>query len=579
MRSKFFSPCRMPLEKEPLKGKVFVFTGDMSISRDNARTKVVVLGGRCTTVPSSKTTFLVVGESPGVSKMQKAKELGIRILNEEEFVQLIRENEKGLGDAMEVDVSPGNTRNDNGTALSNIWSEKYRPSKKDEIVGNVGISKQLEDYLQGRTKYKAALLSGQPGIGKTTMAHVVCKYLGFDIVEFNASDVRSKSEIGSKIRGFVNSQSVFLGVSRKKVLIMDEVDGMSSDRGGIPELVNVIKEAVIPIICICNDRNNLKIRTLSNHCLDLRFRKPDPRQMLSRIKYILDREGKKISDGLLNEIISKSSGDMRYSIGMAQSIALKRALTPSVAESFVRKNVMKNVFDIAGEVFQRRSITEKIDLYFEDYSLIPLFVNENILKTPFKSARDLSECFDSISLGDIVEKLMRGTNQDWSLAPLHAVYSVAMPTEGRPLTKKMMFPSWLGQNSKHLKAERILYTASVHSSCKIRADSEEIRKYALELILKKHAYHLKTHCIDKALDDITNYDMTKEDIVGLESVIPSGAEIFEGVERKARTLLDREYKKLKRKLPYVEVEKYKNGDSEGQNSDEEMLPCREDLDA
>ncbi|AFN83090.1 DNA replication factor C subunit [Encephalitozoon romaleae SJ-2008] len=566
----------MSLEKEPLKGKVFVFTGDMKISRDDAKTKVMVLGGRCTTVPSSKTTFLVTGENPGASKMQKAKELGIEILNEEDFTKLIKNNEKELDNVIEIGIDTGgNSRVTDVSSLSGIWSEKYRPSKKNEIVGNVGIVKQLEDYLQGHTKYKAVLLSGQPGVGKTTMAHVVCKYLGLDVVEFNASDVRSKSEISSKIRSFVNSQSVYSRESKKKVLIMDEVDGMSSDRGGIPELVNVIKEAMIPIICICNDRNNLKIRTLSNHCLDLRFRKPDPRQMLSRIRYIIDKEGKRISDGLLNEIIAKSNGDIRYAICMVQSIALRKMVSPSIAKSFVRKNVMKNVFDIAGEVFQRKSISEKIDLYFEDYSLIPLFVSENILKTPFKSARDLTECFDSISLGDVVEKLIRGADQDWSLAPLHAVYSVVIPTKGRPLTKKMMFPSWLGQNSKHSKAERILYMASMHSSCKIRVNTEELRKYALELILKKHAYHLKTHCIDKAIDDIADYDMTKEDITGLGSILPGGADLFEGVERKARFLLDKEYKKLKRKLPYVEVQKDKDDDDEGQSESEEVPPYRE----
>lgn len=61
--------------------------------------------------------------------------------------------------------------------------------------------------------------------------------------------------------------------NRKTVLIMDEVDGMSgSDRGGITKLIQLIKTTKIPIICICNDRNSTKIRTLRNYCLDLSFR-------------------------------------------------------------------------------------------------------------------------------------------------------------------------------------------------------------------------------------------------------------------------------------------------------------------
>ncbi|ADM11606.1 DNA replication factor C subunit [Encephalitozoon intestinalis ATCC 50506] len=565
----------MSLEREPLKGKVFVFTGDMKMSRDDAKARVMVLGGRCTTAPSSKTSFLVVGDNPGPMKIQKANELNIKILNEEEFVKLVESNIDDFSSTPETEKHlKMDPEKGGGSALSSVWNEKYRPKRKDEIIGNPGIMKQLEDYLQGCTKYKAALLSGHPGIGKTTMAHIVCRSLGFDVVEFNASDIRNKSEISSKVRSFTNSQSICSGTSKKKALIMDEVDGMSSDRGGIPELVSVIKKTTIPIICICNDRNNLKIRTLSNHCLDLRFRKPDSRPVLLRIKHILEKEGKRIPDGVLSEIIAKSNGDIRYAISMVQGISLRRTLNSSISTNFVKKSVMKSLFDVAGEVFQRKSVSEKIDLYFEDYSLVPLFVSENVLKTSFKSLGDLSECFDSISLGDVVERLIRGAGQDWSLAPLHAVYSVVIPTRGRPLTKKMMFPSWLGQNSKHLKAERALHTASVHSSCRIRANAEELRKYALELILRRYSCHLKACSIDKAIDNIIEYDMTKEDIDSLGNIVLGGVEMFEGIERKTKIHLDKEYKKLKRKLPYPEVEK-EGHHTESQSSEEEIASYQE----
>lgn len=57
---------------------------------------------------------------------------------------------------------------------------------------------------------------------------------------------------------------------------MDEVDGMAGneDRGGLQELVQLIKTSRIPIICICNDRNSPKMRTLAGYCFDLRFQRP-----------------------------------------------------------------------------------------------------------------------------------------------------------------------------------------------------------------------------------------------------------------------------------------------------------------
>lgn len=67
---------------------------------------------------------------------------------------------------------------------------------------------------------------------------------------------------------------------------MDEVDGMAGneDRGGLQELINLIKSTEIPIVCVCNDRNNPKMRTLANHTFDLRFQKPRLEQI--RVKYL-----------------------------------------------------------------------------------------------------------------------------------------------------------------------------------------------------------------------------------------------------------------------------------------------------
>lgn len=65
---------------------------------------------------------------------------------------------------------------------------------------------------------------------------------------------------------------------------MDEVDGMSGneDRGGVQELIALIKKSKIPIITMCNDRNHPKIRSLANHCFDLRFYKPRIEQIRVR---------------------------------------------------------------------------------------------------------------------------------------------------------------------------------------------------------------------------------------------------------------------------------------------------------
>lgn len=63
---------------------------------------------------------------------------------------------------------------------------------------------------------------------------------------------------------------------------MDEVDGMAGneDRGGIQELINLIKNTNVPIICMCNDRNHQKMRSLVIYCFDLRFGTPKVQQIM-----------------------------------------------------------------------------------------------------------------------------------------------------------------------------------------------------------------------------------------------------------------------------------------------------------
>lgn len=77
--------------------------------------------------------------------------------------------------------------------------------------------------------------------------------LNYQVSEFNASDIRNKSGVG-----LMESSSLNLDIAKnlqKPLIIMDEVDGMSSgDRGGVSAIIQMIKNSKIPIICICNDR-------------------------------------------------------------------------------------------------------------------------------------------------------------------------------------------------------------------------------------------------------------------------------------------------------------------------------------
>jgi replication factor C subunit 1 len=226
--------------------------------------------------------------------------------------------------------------------------DKYKPTAVKNIVGQQGPSGNATKLMNWLSKwyknndgtkkhskpnpwakdndgsaFKAALLSGPPGVGKTTTAHLVSRELQFDVVEFNASDTRSKKLLKEEVSSLLSNTSMHgyaIGASAKpskrRVLIMDEVDGMAGneDRGGVAELIGFIKESQVPIICMCNDRNHPKIRSLANYCFDLRFYKPSTQQIRGAMMSVCFKEGIKIEPTAVDEIINGTGNDIRQTL-------------------------------------------------------------------------------------------------------------------------------------------------------------------------------------------------------------------------------------------------------------------------
>ncbi|KAH0568935.1 hypothetical protein KQX54_021633 [Cotesia glomerata] len=307
--------------------------------------------------------------------------------------------------------------------------EKYRPKMMKQIIGqhtDKSCARKLQAWIlnwhknqNGKVKppkpspwaknddgafYKAALLSGAPGIGKTTTAQVVCNELGYDLVEFNASDTRSKRLLKEEVSTLLSNTSVkgyFSSnkedkTSRKHVLLMDEVDGMAGneDRGGLQELINLIKAADVPIICICNDRNHPKMRTLANYTFDLRFQKPRLEQIRGAMKSLCCKENISISTENLDRLIQSTNFDIRQVIN---HLAMLKGEPVEKKEGRISGDINKDLklgpWDVVRKVFsaeehKNMSIHDKSDLFFHDYNIAGLFVQENYLSVVPKVPKD-----------------------------------------------------------------------------------------------------------------------------------------------------------------------------------------------
>ena len=622
----------IPVAKENcLAGLTFVFTGLLPrIPREQAQNLVKHYGGRVTTAPSSKTSCVVIGNEAGPSKIAKIKKMKIKAIDEDGFLQLLREMPAngGSGEAAQKalikkqeeeekvtlaieDLAEGLKQKYKDNKIgekSDLWTTKYDPMDLSEICGNKGQIEKLSNWLgdwqkslksrfrragkDGLGGYRAILISGPPGIGKTTAAHLAAKLNGYDVLENNASDNRSKALLAEHVTGTVSNRSLlgYLKPGEKNVsrfkrhicLIMDEVDGMSSgDRGGVSQMAAICKTTEVPIILICNDKTSMKMRAFDRVCYDMTFRRPDANALRTRIIGIAKNEGIDITPSVSDQLVSMTSSDMRQIINLLFSFSRTEKNMDFESGQAYGKSAEKSMtlkpFDItarllAGSTFaenSRISLDEKIKYYFDDHDFTPLMIQENYLNTfpssvtngRFASHLDaVVAAADAIADGDLVDKKIRGTQPQWSLMPFHGFMSSIIPSSyvaGQGLGR-YNFTSFLGQNSKRNKNMRLLQEFHSHARLSMSANHDEVRLQYLPLLM---SYKLidpilayKEAGIDEVMELMDSYHLTKDDwsvamdlSVGDKSYAAKAKNLSTGM----KSAFTRNYNKTPHPVPYM----------------------------
>ncbi|CAK1548725.1 unnamed protein product [Leptosia nina] len=684
---------------ECLKDCSFLLTGVLdSFEREEIIAAITKYGGTVKSGISKKVTHVLAGEDAGPAKTAKAEALGIKIIDEDQFINMITELSKKTNnhkdkckesniktenikketekfndkkktpykeksksnDKLDVlvkkekspkDTTPKNDEkspklsikkekspplqkddkdvqmrnNDNASQASNaaplslMWVDKYKPQSIKHIIGQQGEASNVKKLINWLTNwyvnrknmpkvkrnpwaknddgasYKAALLSGPPGVGKTTTVSLVCKELGFDMVEFNASDTRSKNLIKEQISellstnslsGYARGQTGKLAVTKKHVLVMDEVDGMAGneDRGGLQELISLIKTTSVPIVCMCNDRNSEKMRSLVNYCYDLRFSRPRVDQIKSAMLSMCYKESIKIPGDVLSQLISAAGQDIRQTIHLLSVWSADPALADhdrlQKEAHRVKKDIKMGPWEAIRKVFSAEdhktmNINDRSDLFFTDYSLAPLFVHENYPQVvPHCPKHDIlnrvSAAADSISLGDLVDSRIR-SNQAWSLLPLQAMYSSVIPGQmlSGHIGGQIQFPGWLGKNSRANKMARLAQSIHAHtrlsttgSKSSIFLDyAPQLRDAILNPLIKD-----KSQGISKSLQVLEDYHLLKDDLESLTelSLWPGQRNPSVLVDVKVKTALTKTYNKQASALPYapIAVKKAKHHDTD-----------------
>lgn len=290
-----------------------------------------------------------------------------------------------------------------------MWSEKYRPQIISDMVGNEEARAAITEwFVKWKKGTKPLLLVGPPGIGKTTIAYLVAKQFGYDMIGLNASDVRSKSRINEILMPVLGNVSV-LGTP---MIFVDEVDGIHGrgDYGGASALVDILKEPTVPIVLAANSDDADKMKSIKKAVKTIQFKKIPPRLLRMYLENILKKQSAKLSPGSLIKVIGKSKGDIRSMINLTQSLVT--GFNPQTDQSFESVNVEDgvNAFFKANSIEEARSVLysmqidprEKINAFYSS-----IITSELDLQT-------LAKYLEIISLADVLFGRIIKT-QNWRL--------------------------------------------------------------------------------------------------------------------------------------------------------------------
>ncbi|PNS17041.1 hypothetical protein CAC42_5005 [Sphaceloma murrayae] len=313
-----------------------------------------------------------------------------------------------------------------------MWTEKYRARKFTDLVGDDRTHRTVMHWLKAwdqivfpgavkrkhisknrpqpeqepRQHRKILLLTGPPGLGKTTLAHVCAKQAGYEVSEINASDDRSRDVVKGRIRDMLGTENVKTGsttasgakkIAKPICVIVDEVDGVVSGSSGgeggfMKALIDLVlldqrntKNAVgqqgpvptsktkrkgdnfrmmRPLIMICNDAYHASLRPLrsSNLVEIIHCGRPALNTVANRVKSIFEREGigadgdavRRLCEGCWGTMSKKEGGagagagegDIRSVLVMSEWIAARiRSASLDDAPRLTKKWLETNMAD------------------------------------------------------------------------------------------------------------------------------------------------------------------------------------------------------------------------------------------
>lgn len=290
------------------------------------------------------------------------------------------------------------------------YTEKYRPNKLRDVIGNQHHVKYLVEWAETwekgfNIKKKAVILYGNAGVGKTSAAHALANEMEWNVIELNASDQRTAGII-NRIVGSASKTGTFEGIDGRKLIILDEADNLHGgrDRGGSKAISNLIKTTAQPIIIIANDFYKLDT-TLKSLCHSLKFNNVDTKAIKTLLKNICKKENIITDNKILEQIAKNCNGDVRAAINDLESICIGKTNVHvgDIVDNDDKRNVSETIFTFVDNVFKSndiKKILESSSNINENPETTIHWFDEN-MPLIYKDTDELHEAYTLLSKADI----------------------------------------------------------------------------------------------------------------------------------------------------------------------------------
>lgn len=211
---------------------------------------------------------------------------------------------------------------------ANIWTEKYRPSKFDEMVGQQEVIKRVKSLVQA-LNIPHLMFAGPAGTGKSTLALIIVKELfgtkwKENYLELNASDERGIEVVRQKVKDFARTKAI--ESIPFKVIFLDEADALTKEAQQALRRTMENYSNTCRFILSCNYSSRI-IDPIQSRCVIFRFKLLEKKDIKKRMELIASSENLNLSEKAFDVLYESSEGDCRRAINLLQATS---AISPDV---------------------------------------------------------------------------------------------------------------------------------------------------------------------------------------------------------------------------------------------------------